>query len=37
MLNIMVTSDAAARLRAILDKEEENACVRLREFKIGSC
>ena len=36
MLNIKVTSEAAARLRAILDEEGEDAVVRVREAKCGS-
>jgi len=37
MLNIVMGSDAAARLRTILDREDPGACIRLREVKIGSC
>lgn len=36
MLNIKVTDEAAARLRQILDEEDEGAVVRVRETKSGS-
>ena len=36
MLNIKVTSEAAARLRAIVDEEGKDAVVRVRETKCGA-
>ena len=36
MLNISLTDEAAARLREILNQENEEACIRVREAKIGS-
>ncbi len=36
MLNISITDEAAARLRAILNEENDEACIRVRETKIGT-
>lgn len=36
MLNITLTSEAAARLREIIEEEGEDACIRVRETKVGA-
>ena len=36
MLEIILTSDAAARLYSILKEQDDNVCVRVREFKVGT-
>lgn len=36
MLNITLSSDATVRLYSILKEEDDNACVRVREFKVGT-
>jgi Fe-S cluster assembly iron-binding protein IscA len=35
-MNITLTDDAADRLRALLENEGEDACIRIRETKIGA-
>ena len=35
-MNVTVTSEAASKLRALLDEEGEDAVVRVRETKVGS-
>ena len=37
MLSIRLTAEAANDLQTILAGEEDGACVRLREFRLGSC
>jgi hypothetical protein len=37
MVQLMVTSDAIARLRAILEGEGGEARLRIRESRVGSC
>ncbi len=34
-MNITITEDAAARLKALLEDEGEDAVVRIREVKVG--
>ena len=36
MLNVSVTKEAADKLRVLLEEEGEDACVRVRETKVGS-
>lgn len=36
MLRIMLSGEAGHALRSILKDEEEDACIRLREFRSGS-
>lgn len=35
-MNITITDDAAAKLRALLDDEGDEAVVRIREAKVGA-
>ncbi|GHT87221.1 hypothetical protein FACS1894116_01090 [Betaproteobacteria bacterium] len=35
-MNITLTDDAATRLRTLLENEGEDACIRIRETKIGA-
>ena len=35
-MKITLSDDASAKLRAILDNEDENAVVRIREAKVGA-
>ena len=35
-MNITLTDEAAERLRALLENEDEDACIRIRETKIGA-
>lgn len=37
MMNVILTRNAVTRLRAVLDREDENTCLRIREARIGSC
>ena len=37
MVKLMLTSDAIARLREILEREGREARIRVRESRIGSC
>jgi Fe-S cluster assembly iron-binding protein IscA len=37
MVKLMLTGDAIARLRAILAEEGDEARIRIRESRIGSC
>lgn len=36
MLNMTMTDEAAARLKALLDEEDEGMCIRLRETQVGT-
>lgn len=36
MLDITLIGDSTARLYSILKEEDDNACVRIREFKVGT-
>ncbi len=35
MLHIALTAEAVARLQALLDKEGDSSCLRLREMRYG--
>jgi Fe-S cluster assembly iron-binding protein IscA len=37
MVKLMLTSDAIARLHAVLEKEGPEACIRIRESRVGTC
>lgn len=36
MLNMTMTAEAAARLKALLDNEGDDMCIRLRETQVGT-